>query len=142
MIDGYATYDYEERLRLLDLSTLLYRRGRSLQTLLYVRSRFIVQYVSTAILRIESTTTSWCGKKAKDDVRVIQPNSFYFRITKIWNDLPAKTVNSVNTLNEFKTKLDLTGRMCRSSSAQNPRAVLRGINAYSLYLKIIIIICS
>ena len=44
-------------------------------------------------------------KKAKDGVRGKQANSFYFRIIKMWNYLPAETVDA-NTINSFKNRLD------------------------------------
>ena len=41
----------------------------------------------------------------KDGVRGLQSNSFYYRHTRTWNNLPAKVVNA-KTLDEFKVNLD------------------------------------
>ena len=42
---------------------------------------------------------------AKDRARGVQHNSFYYRSTKTWNELPRRVVNA-ETLNEFKNRLD------------------------------------
>ena len=41
----------------------------------------------------------------KDGVRGIQANSFYYRIIKVWNELPSEVVNAP-TVNTFKARLD------------------------------------
>ena len=44
-------------------------------------------------------------RRAVDGTRGMQSNSFYFRTTKTWNDLPAEVVDAP-TLNAFKNRLD------------------------------------
>ena len=44
-------------------------------------------------------------QKPKDGVLGLQTNSFYYRTTKTWNDLPREVVNALN-IDSFKMKLD------------------------------------
>ena len=45
------------------------------------------------------------NRTAKDGIRGIQNNSFYYRSVKTWNNLPRNVVN-VKDVNVFKAKLD------------------------------------
>ena len=110
MVDGPSALDYEERLRRLELPTFVYRRARGDMIEVY---KHIHIYDDTLIpevfklqpygIRKHDFQLVW--RKAKDGVRGVQANSFYFRILKVWNDLPANVVNSP-TVNSFKGRLD------------------------------------
>ena len=41
----------------------------------------------------------------KVGLRGIQTNSFYYRVIKVWNELPSDVVNA-STVNTFKARLD------------------------------------
>ena len=45
------------------------------------------------------------NRTAKDGIRGIQNNSFYYRSVKTWNNLPRNVVNAKD-VNVFKAKLD------------------------------------
>ena len=53
----------------------------------------------------EKTTFNLFGICQKDCTRGLQANSFYYRTTRIWNELPKKVVNAKN-INEFKSLHD------------------------------------
>ena len=110
MIYGYSVLDYEERLRRLDLPTLVYRRARGNMMEVFKHFHTYDQDLLPDIFQRQSYGTrkhdyQLVWRKAKDGVRGIQANSFYYRIIKMWNDLPAVRVNS-KTITEFKTRLD------------------------------------
>ena len=110
LIDGYANLDYEERLRRLDLPTLVYRRARGDMIEVYKHFHAYDQEQIPDIFqrqfygkRKHEYQLLW--RKPKDGVRGLQANSFYYRVMKVWNDLPAETVHSP-TINVFKKRLD------------------------------------
>ena len=110
MVDGFSNLEYEERLRRLDLPTLVYRRARGDMIEVYKHFHTYDQDLLPDIFQRQSYgmrkhAYQLVWNQAKDGVRGIQANSFYFRTIKMWNDLPAKTVDAT-TMNSFKNRLD------------------------------------
>ena len=110
MVDGYANLDYQERLRKLDLPTLVYRRARGDMIEVYKHFHAYDQDLIPDIFQRQSYGIRKHGyqlvwRNPKDGVRGPQTNSFYYRILEVWNDLPAAVV-SAPTINKFKEELD------------------------------------
>ena len=55
--------------------------------------------------RLRTRLTHIISRKVKDGVRGLQQNSFYRRVTKLWNELPGNVVNAPS-INRFKNELD------------------------------------
>ena len=109
MIDGYSNLDYEERLRRLNLPTLVYRRACGDMIEVYNHFHVYDQDLIPDIFQRQTYGTrkheyQLVWRKPKDGVRGVQSNSFYYRVMEVWNDLPAKVVNAP-TINEFKNRL-------------------------------------
>ena len=110
LVDGMKELDYSERLRKLDLPTLVFRRSRGDMIELwkhfnsYDNSTLSPNFQrNTRISRKHRFQLMW--NKPKDGARGIQTNSFYFRTVKMWNNLPRAVVDA-ETINTFKTLLD------------------------------------
>ena len=110
LVDGLKTFEYHERLQILGLPTLAFRRARGDMIGMY--KRFYVYNVDVIPSTFQpSLRTSrkhqyqLTQRTPKDGIRGIQSNSFYYRCSKIWNNLPANVVNA-NHINSFKNKLD------------------------------------
>ena len=112
LVDGLGGLDYTERLRKLDLPSLTYRRARGDMIDLYKEFH---PYDKTTlplsfqprnrICRKHNFQLVW--KLPKDGTRGLQANSFYYRTTQIWNNLPKVIVNAAN-INSFKNMFDKT----------------------------------
>ena len=110
LVDNLNDLEYSERLRKLDLPTLAYRRARGDMIELF---KHFHSYDRPSLSNsfLPSTRPSrkhkyqLISKIPKDGTRGIQTNSFYYRTTSTWNDLPKEVVNAKN-INEFKNKLD------------------------------------
>ena len=110
IVDGLQHLDYSERLEKLNLPTLGYRRLRGDMIELYKHFHkydrdTVPQSFQTKsrISRKHNFQLVW--RKPKDGVRGLQTNSFYYRTTKMWNDLPNEVAHAKD-INEFKNKLD------------------------------------
>ena len=110
IVDGLQHLDYSERLEKLNLPTLAYRRLRGDMIELYKHFHkydrdTVPQSFQTKsrISRKHNFQLVW--RKPKDGVRGLQTNSFYYRTTKMWNDLPNEVAHAKD-INEFKNKLD------------------------------------
>ena len=110
LVDGLKHLEYEERLKKLDLPTLAYRRMRG--DLIEVFKHFhaydqatIPETFQTCDRTTRTHNFQLLSRKPKDGVRGLHTNFFYQRVIKIWNDLPEKVVQAVDT-NDFKEKLD------------------------------------
>ena len=109
-VDGLSNLNYSERLQKLNLPTLAYRRLRGDLIEIY-------KHVHTYDSSIVSPT--FCRRSrpsrkhdyqllepvSNDGIRGVQANSFYFRVPKIWNNLPSDVVDA-KTLDTFKNRLD------------------------------------
>ena len=110
MIDSFKHLTYEERLRKLNMPTLVFRRLRGDMIEIFKH------YQSYDRKSLSNCFRPRCapGRRhnfqlernfAKDGLRGVQHNSFYFRTIKTWNELPKAVVDS-ETLNTFKNRLD------------------------------------
>ena len=110
LVDGMKTMNYKERLQALDLPTLLHRRNRG--DMIQVWKHFNSYDRSTLspnfrpiprVIRGHPFQLTW--QKAKDGENGLQRNSFYFRISNMWNLLPPNVVTAEN-IDTFKSRLD------------------------------------
>ena len=110
LVDGMKTMSYQERLQALDLPTLLHRRDRG--DMIQVWKHFNSYEKSTLspnfrpiprTIRGHQFQLTW--QKAKDGENGLQRNSFYFRVSNMWNLLPPNVVNADN-IDTFKSRLD------------------------------------
>ena len=110
LVDGMGNLEYSERLRKLNLPTLLYRRERG--DMIQVWNHFNSYDQST--LSKNFKVNPYVNRKhryqltrnrPKDGTYGIQANSFYFRIATTWNNLPKKVAESPNR-DIFKANLD------------------------------------
>ena len=110
LVDGLGNMDYPERLKRLNLPTLVYRRLRGDMIEMYKHFHtYDKEIISTSFQPRERTTRKHdfqiLNRKPKDGIRGIQTNSFYYRSLNIWNDLPRAVVNAKD-INSFKNQLD------------------------------------
>ena len=96
LVEGISDIPYKERLTKLELPTLVYRRARGDMIELYRHFHiYDKDSLSTSIKPPERTSRKHDFQlhilKPKDGIRGLQANSFYFRIAKIWNNLPNNT---------------------------------------------------
>ena len=110
LVDGMSHLEYSERLRKLDLPTLLYRRSRG--DMIELWKHFHSYDKSTLSSRFQRSTRpsrkhgfQLVWNRPKDGTRGIQANSFYFRTIDTWNNLPKAVVDAEN-MNIFKNRLD------------------------------------
>ena len=110
LVDGFKKLSYEERLRRLDLPTLVYRRRRGDMIELFkhfhVYDRAAISRSFRQAVRINRKHHLQLIRNVPTDgSRGRQSNSFYYRVCNIWNNLPSEVVD-VKTINAFKMKLD------------------------------------
>ena len=110
LIDGFYELSYNERLQRLDLQSLKYRRERNdmIQIYKHFQDYDTVTHPPSCSRRQRPSRKhdfQLMVKTPEDGVRGQQTNSFYYRATKVWNDLPSHVVNA-STLATFKRKLD------------------------------------
>ena len=110
LVDGLGDVEYKERLIRLNLPTLAYRRRRGDMIEIYEHFNSYDQNVILTFQPKERVSRKHkfqlYYKRSRDGVRGIQHNSFYFRTSKLWNNLPSKVVH-VDTKNTFKNRLDV-----------------------------------
>jgi ribonuclease P/MRP protein subunit RPP40 len=111
LVDGLSDLDYPERLKKLDLPTLIYRRARGDMIELWKHFHTYDKASLSNRLqphnresRIHDYQLVW--NKPKDGIRGLQANSFYFRTIKTWNNLPKDVVNAKD-IDNFKRLLDV-----------------------------------
>ena len=110
LVNNLRGYDYEQRLEILKLPTLTYRRARGDMLETY---KHFHHYDSDAISeRFKPSQRpsrihdfQLINHRPRDGVFGVQANSFYFRTPQIWNNLPRNVVD-VKNINVFKCKLD------------------------------------
>ena len=110
LVDGLGNLDYEERLKRLNLPLLAFRRFRGDLIEPYKHFHYYNQdTIPPSFQRRERVTRKHeyqlLQRKAKDGIRGVQSNSFYYHRIKAWNDLPQSVVNAKN-INSFKMQLD------------------------------------
>ena len=106
LVDGLGSLDYAERLRKVNLPTLVYCRARGAMIELWKHFNIYTRdTLSDAFQPRERKTRAHdrqiLERTPKDGVRGLQTNSFYYRHTKTWNNLPASVVKAM-TINSFK----------------------------------------
>ena len=112
LIPGFSNLEYSERLKKLNVTTLICRRARGdmLETFKYLKG----QYNSAPILHLDTRThgTTTRGHQLKlekgrsrQDVR---KHFFTQRVVNLWKAVPVNLVSAptVNGLNAFKNRLD------------------------------------
>ena len=110
LVDGLKDLEYTERLRKVNLPTLIYRRARCDMIEMYKHFHAYDKNTLSSTFEHQTRTSRrhnfqvvW--KSPKDGVRGLQTNSFYYRTMKTWNNLPTEVVNASN-LELFKRRLD------------------------------------
>jgi len=111
MIEGLGKYSYEERMKLLDLPSLVYRRyrGDAIEVYKYLRGVYTVDSSSLLPLSSTSTESRTRGHAFKLMKRrcasKLRSNFFSMRVVNLWNSLPEDVVTAPS-LNVFKGRLD------------------------------------
>ena len=110
LVDGLSDLEYPERLKRIDLPTLLYRRRWG--DMIEVWKHFNAYDSSTLSPTFNPRERTSRQHKfqlhtppSTDGVRGIQSNSFYHRVVPVWNNLP-KNVAEAETIDAFKNALD------------------------------------
>ena len=106
-INGFRSFSYPERLKLLQLPTLLYRRERGDMIEVFKILRNQLDQETSITLPLDNNITRGHDLKLyKRRVNLdIRKYSFPIRIVNMWNDLPNSVVAAL-TLNQFKNRLD------------------------------------
>ena len=110
LVDGIGNLEYEERLRKCDLTTLVFRRTRGDMIEIFKHFKIYDRTIlSRSFMHNDRPSRKHryqlYQRRPYDGQRGLQTNSFYHRVTKQWNDLPAKVVER-NDINKFKNDLD------------------------------------
>ena len=110
LVDGLSALEYPERLRRLNLPTLVHRRTRGAMIELYKHfNNYTRETLSTSFQPRQRCTRAHnlqlLKRVPKDGVRGLQANPFYFSHARRWNNLPRDVVNAPS-LNSFKNQLD------------------------------------
>ena len=110
LVDYCKNLKYPERLRLLNLPTLAFRRLRGDMIELFKHfNKYNPNSISPSFQPKQRSTRRHNFQlhehRSKDGVRGVQTNSFYFRSVRTWNELPSNVV-SCKSVNAFKNKLD------------------------------------
>ena len=108
MISGMETLSYSERLKVLQITTLYYRRQRQDMLQVYRIIEGIDCLEFDSFFQFNRSITRGSSKK------LIKPratssyklNSFSHRVINLWNELPEFVVQS-KTINEFKSNLSI-----------------------------------
>lgn len=111
LVDGLSKLDYPERLKRLDLPTLVYRRRRGDVIEMY---KHFHQYDRSTLAPSFQPKHRFPSRKhgyqlhlpqTKDGENGVQSNFFFQRTSKIWNELPEHVVKAED-INQFKNRLD------------------------------------
>ena len=110
LVDGFGKLEYSERLKRLNLPTLVYRRRHGDMIELFKHFNMYDKSILAPTFQPRDRPSRQHNyqlhfPKSSDGKRGTQTNSFYHRVVKIWNHLPSKVVDS-KTINIFKNNLD------------------------------------
>ena len=110
IVDGISKLDYTERLEILNMPSLAYRRLRGDMIETYKHFHKYDKNIISSSFQPRNRGSrkhdvQLHHRMAKDGIRGVQSNSFYHRIVRTWNNLPREVVNATN-VNTFKNKLD------------------------------------
>ena len=107
-LPGFRDLDYEQRLRLLGLPSLTYRRlrGDMIETFKIINGHYDPE-VAPVIPKCLSSTRGHNKKLNKRRANRLNCRKYYFtlRVVSIWNDLPEEVVTARN-VDTFKRRLD------------------------------------
>ena len=111
-LPGMKDLPYSERLKILKLPTLVYRRARGdmIETFKLLHHKYYGEY--SQLVKLHASHISREGtrghrfKLCQEGSKLnLRRQSFPVRITKVWNELPDSVVNAPN-VNTFKHRLD------------------------------------
>ena len=110
LVDGISSLDYPDRLKKLDMPTLLYRRRRGDMIEIFKHINTYDQETINGRINFHTRPSRKHNhqiilRKPKDGARGIQSNSFYFRTMSTWNNLP-RNVAEASNIDAFKNALD------------------------------------
>ena len=109
MLPGMKDKTYEERLKVLNLPSLSYRRSRGdmIETFKIVRGHYDEEVCGDIFtLRNGPSTRGHNWRIFKEQIRLNKrKNSFPIRVVNNWNSLQEEVVES-GTVNQFKKRLD------------------------------------
>ena len=111
-LDCLGNLEYAERLERLQLPSLAYRRLRGDMIELFKHFHTYDKRTLSPNFQPRERSTrrhefQLLDRKPKGGIRGIQSNSFFYRSTKTWNDLPRHIVNAKH-INSFKTRIGKT----------------------------------
>ena len=110
LVDGFSNLDYTERLKRLNLPTLVHRRRRGDMIEVYKHfNSYDKSTLSPSFNPRERPSRQHRHQlhvpRSNDGSRGVQSNSFYHRVATAWNNLP-KNVAEADNINAFKNALD------------------------------------
>ena len=110
LVNGFGKLEYHDRLKRLNLPTIVFRRKRGAMIELYKHFHTYDKNILAASFQPSDRTSRKHAyqqrePKPKDGARGVQSNAFYYRWARRWNDLPRIVVDAEN-LNMFKNRLD------------------------------------
>ena len=109
LLDGMGNLNYAERLKKLDLPTLVYRRARGDMIEIYKHFHTYDGEMPSSFQPRNRPSRKHdfqlYQRTQKDGKRGVQSNFLYYRSSKIWNELP-KEVTHAKSMNMFKNALD------------------------------------
>ena len=110
LVDGLGSLEYPDRLKRLNLPTLLFRRRRGDMIQMYKHFHAYDKAIISPSFHPRERLSrrhefQLHTPKPKDGILGIQSNSFYYRSAKIWNSLPKEVVDAKN-IDTFKNALD------------------------------------
>ena len=109
LVDGFHRMSYSEKLRKLNLPSLVYRRARGDMIEIFKHFHSYDNCTLPENFRPRNRPSrkhdyQLVWKAPKDGVRGLQANFFYFQIIKTWNELP-KEIVLAKSIDSFKNKL-------------------------------------
>ena len=110
LVDGFHHITYSERLKNLNLPSLVYRRARGDMTEIFKHFHSYDNCTLPENFRPRNRPSrkhdyQLVWKAPEDGMRGLQANFFYFRTIKTWNELPEEIVHA-KSIDSFKSKLD------------------------------------
>ncbi len=110
LVDGLQNMNYSDRLKELELPTLLHRRQRGDMIQVWKHFHSYDRCTLSTNFKISPRTIrrhkyQLIRNRSKDGELGLQRNSFYFRTASTWNNLPLKVVEA-DTVDTFKSRLD------------------------------------
>jgi hypothetical protein len=108
LVASMSRFEYEERLKMIGLPSLYYRRARgdAIETYKYLHNYYDVDVQKILPLALPGKTRGHSLKLTKRNCRTgVRQNSFGFRVVNLWNSLPEDVV-SAPSVNAFKSRFD------------------------------------